>query len=192
MWLSFLFKEMYIMYVFTFSGFLVGSCISEEEGYLLPIWCWKITCWCFDWMLKSSSAWKHSAKHRQVIFRAQVGNRYPSSSFTRFLFATDNTYSSCMWHWHPQSLRNNNSLNYKWEFYFHECIHLIMPPTLLLSLTSIGNRKITFIPGSTVCKYWNTEEPGDKAYSSCIWHWHPQPIVALITSGSSIFMDAYI
>ena len=34
----------------TFSGFSVGLCINEEEGYLLPTWARKITCQRFDWM----------------------------------------------------------------------------------------------------------------------------------------------
>ena len=34
------------------SGFSVGSCINEEEGYLLPTRARKITCRCFDWTLQ--------------------------------------------------------------------------------------------------------------------------------------------
>ena len=32
----------------TFSGFSVGFCINEEEGYLLPTIARKITCRCFN------------------------------------------------------------------------------------------------------------------------------------------------
>ena len=49
----------------TFSGFSVGFCINEEEGYLLPTIARKITCRCFDWMLQSSSGrkWRGANKH---------------------------------------------------------------------------------------------------------------------------------
>ena len=40
------------------SGFSVGSCMNEEEGYMLPTWARKITSRLFDWMLQSSSGQK--------------------------------------------------------------------------------------------------------------------------------------
>ena len=54
----------------------VVYCINRGKGYLLPTWVWKITCRGFDWMLQSSSGWKHpdddwsiQLKHQQVIFQ---------------------------------------------------------------------------------------------------------------------------
>ena len=45
-----------------FSGFLVGSCINEKEGYVLPTWARKITCLRFA----TESSSRHQSKSEEV------------------------------------------------------------------------------------------------------------------------------
>ena len=63
---------------YTFSGFSVGSCINEEEGYLLPTSAWKTTGQRFDWMLQSSLEQKWQQLEHSVETSASY---FPSLSW---------------------------------------------------------------------------------------------------------------
>ena len=49
---------------------LTNYTIIREKGYLLPTWVWKITCWCFNWMLQLSSGQKWKKCKQTMLFIA--------------------------------------------------------------------------------------------------------------------------